>query len=368
MKVRIWLMGVLPVLAVLGTLAGLGYVKYRGIRQAMAAASMMTEPVETVRMVAVETVPFQRFLTAVGTVSALQHLVLSTETAGKVVEVGFDSGQLVEKGQLLLRLDASTEAAELRSAEAMAELAGLTLERLTQAMADDARSHHELDRAAAEREQALGRTEQLRAMIAKKEIRAAFKGHVGMRNVHPGQYLAEGARITTLQGVADTVHVDFSLPQTAAASLAPGAAVKVIVGDREVPAAIVAADAMVDPQTRNARLRADLPTNGLPLMPGMFLDVRVPLGTPTTVVAAPPTAIRRAPFGDHVFVMEPDAANPGRFRARQRFVKLGGATPQGMVTVVEGLKPGEVIAEEGSFKLREGAAVRPPEAQASAGH
>ena len=41
---------------------------------------------------------------------------------------------------------------------------------------------------------------------------------------------------------------------------------------------------------------------------------------------------------------------------------------QGMVTVVEGLKPGEVIAEEGSFKLREGAAVRPPEAQASAGH
>ena len=229
-------MGVLPVLAVLGTLAGLGYVKYRGIRQAMAAASMMTEPVETVRMVAVETVPFQRFLTAVGTVSALQHLVLSTETAGKVVEVGFDSGQLVEKGQLLLRLDASTEAAELRSAEAMAELAGLTLERLTQAMADDARSHHELDRAAAEREQALGRTEQLRAMIAKKEIRAAFKGHVGMRNVHPGQYLAEGARITTLQGVADTVHVDFSLPQTAAASLAPGPKALRLVARRDLPA------------------------------------------------------------------------------------------------------------------------------------
>ena len=95
MRVRIWLMGVLPVLAVLGTLAGLGYVKYRGIRQAMAAASMMTEPVETVRMVAVETVPFQRFLTAVGTVSALQHLVLSTETAGKVVEVRIVSGPRV---------------------------------------------------------------------------------------------------------------------------------------------------------------------------------------------------------------------------------------------------------------------------------
>src|SRR5262249_13877130 len=105
-------------------------------------------------------------------------------------------------------------------------------------------------------------------------------------------------------------------------------------------------------------------------VPGMFVDVRVPVGEPETVVAAPPTAIRHAPFGDQLFVIEPDPTDPVKLRAHQRFVRLGGSVhmPSGdLVGGVEGLKAGDRVAADGSFKRQDGALVSapPPAAPAS---
>ena len=93
----------------------------------------------------------------------------------------------------------------------------------------------------------------LRALIAKKTIRAPFRARVGLADVHPGQYLNEGVTLTTLQGVADEVHVDFSLSQSVAAGIQPGSSVEVRTSrGQTLTAEVVAVDSRVDPTTRSA--------------------------------------------------------------------------------------------------------------------
>ncbi len=355
--------------AVVAVALGLGAWKYLQMHGGKSAGGGF-EPTEFVRIETASVGPFQRTMTAVGSVQAIRHITIANEVAGKVADVSFDSGQIVERGHVLIQLDSATERADLKAAQAQAALARTSYERWTQAMESNAGSKQELDKARAELDQTMARVEQLNAIIEKKQIKAPFRGRVGLRDTHPGQYLAEGTRITTLQGLDEQVYVDFSMPQARAAATPVGAQVGVHVAGHELTATVSAVDAQIDLATRNARVRATMPSFDNRLVPGMFVDVRIPLGAAEEVVKVPTTSVRRAPFGDFVFVItdgEKDAQGNATLRAHQRFVKVGGSMGQDVI-ITDGLKAGERIAGDGSFKLREGVRVmEPPPAQAPAG-
>jgi membrane fusion protein (multidrug efflux system) len=183
--------------------------------------------------------------------------------------------------------------------------------------------------------------------------------------VHPGQYLDAGTDLTTLQAVASAVHIDFAVPQTVASGLARGSAVQVLVGGDDTPfkADIVAVDARVDPQTRNATVRARLAGGraGTPA-PGASVQVMVPVGPPQPTVVIPATALRKGPEGDHVFVVEGEGERG--LRAHVRRVEAG-AMSGDEVLVRSGLHEGEQVATSGSFKLRDGMLVAIANRQAS---
>src|SRR5687768_11323967 len=121
-----------------------------------------------------------------------------------------------------------------------------------------AASQIELDNARAERDIALAQVARTKAIIARKTIRAPFRARIGMSDVHPGQFLEAGTRLTTLQGVDGASHVDFAVAQSVAATLREGVQVRVFAGNSTtpIPARIVAVDSRVDPTTRNATIRA----------------------------------------------------------------------------------------------------------------
>ena len=96
------------------------------------------------------------------------------------------------------------------------------------------------------------------------------------------------------------------------------------------------------------------------LRPGAFVDVVAVIAPPRPALLVPLTAVRRAPYGEHVFVL---VKEDGQSRARQRVVRTGEVQGTDIV-ITEGLAEGEVIAGAGSFKLREGLLVEmtePPE-------
>ncbi len=365
MKWRTFLAMIGALVLTAGVAGGLGYWKWKGIQKAMRAGPPPEFP-EAVVLATVESRPYQRSFQAVGTIQAIRHITVATEVSGKVAHVGYESGQTIEEGAVILRLDTSTEEADLRAAEALVRLNQATLDRYEQVSAN-AISKQEVDRVRAELDQSRARVEQLKTTIAKKEIRAPFAGKLGMRDVQPGQYLAQGETITTLQGTSDEVYVDFSVPQLQAAGIPVGGTVSVMVAGREVTARVIASDPRIDMTTRNARVRAIMPSMGGRLTPGMFVDVRIPLGEAEEVLTIPPTAVRYAPFGSYTFVVEPDPKDAKALRVHQRFIKAAGSTG-GRVIIQDGLKAGERVAADGAFKLREGALVfEPPAGMAGAG-
>jgi len=386
------LKGIVAACAVIGGLlaigAGLAYFKWSQIDRAMSMPPPPEFP-EAVVVAPVERLIWGPTARLSGTVLAKQSVMLSNEVAGRVNEVHFESGGAVDAGQVLIVLDSSSQQADLdaqrashRVAQANVRVAESNLRlrqanhgRIVQASEENAATPFELDQsqanldqaqallaqAQAEEEQAEARIRQLETTIAKMSLAAPFRARAGLRNIHPGQYLPEDRGVVTLQSIDDTIYMDFAVPQDQAARVKKGDVVVASVpaiSPEPQPITVVAIDAIADRGTRNVRIRGEISNPEERLRPGMWIDVEVPVEAPREHLVIPATAVRRAPYGEHVFVVAPDPANPEALRAQQRFVTLG-AGIGGNVIVVDGLRDGEQVATEGSFKLRDGALVRP---------
>jgi membrane fusion protein (multidrug efflux system) len=263
----------------------------------------------------------------------------------------------VEAGQILVRFDTSEEQAALAAAQAEARLARLTFERRQALRSRQTVSAQDLDQAREEHAGAVARVATLKAGIDKKTIRAPFRARVGLTDLQPGAYLDVGTPIAMLQGVAADAYVDFSLPQEAAAAIAPGAGVR-LVGQRfpdgAASAEIIAGDASVDGSSRAVRFRALAKGLGDSLRPGAYVDVVVVTAPPQPALFVPLTSVRRASFGQHVYLLVEDG---GMLRARQRIVQTGPVVGD-EIAIVDGLAEGDLVAGAGSFKLREGLMVQ----------
>jgi membrane fusion protein (multidrug efflux system) len=179
-----------------------------------------------------------------------------------------------------------------------------------------------------------------------------------MRTVHEGQYLKEGTDVVELQELTDQIYLDFAIPQQYAPRVKEGTTVMAtadLLGSEPVKIKVVAVDATVNNETRNLRIRSIVDNTQGRLVPGMSVQVKVPIEEPKSYVVVPSMAVHRAAYANSVFVVTPEPDGQ-TFRAHQRFVTLGPTVGENAI-VLQGLKPGERIAGAGSFKLREGAKV-----------
>ncbi len=352
MSRRGWIGSLLLLVAVVGAGGALTAWKQNAIQAADMASASQPETMETVTIAVAKEREHQATTTSIGTVLALRSITLRNELAGTVRDVMLVPGEIVEEGTVLVALDVDVEEAELRAQEAQAALAETLLGRMERAGSSRGASEMEVDRARAERDVTLALIARTKAVIDHKTIRAPFRARVGIADVHVGQYLDEGTELTTLQGVDESAHVDFTVAQQVAAGLEPGAAIAILADGKAEPisAAIVAVDARVDPATRNAMVRAKVESADADLVPGASVRVRVPIGPPRAAVAVPVSALRKGPSGDHVFVIAPDDAGDSRAHVRQ--VKSGTVLGD-EVLIHEGLSAGEQVAASGSFKLHE---------------
>lgn len=346
--------GSVALIAVVAAVAvGLGLWKWQSLRgNAVADAEMP----ETVATITTQSRPYRPTTTAIGTVIALRSVTLRNEVAGTVASVALDSGTVVEAGAVLLRLDTSVEEADLAAQQAEAALARRRLERMQQLVQKKATSVESLEQAQAQHDVLVAQIGRTRAVIARKVMRAPFRARVGIADVHPGQYLEEGTLLTTLQGVDDAVHVDFTVSQQVAAGLRGNSEIEII-DTAPIAARVLAVDARVDPATRNATVRARVDTaqaQARALAPGASVRVRIPGAEAREAIIVPSSALRRGPEGEHLFVIATDAK--GTSRAQLRRVRAG--TVLGDEVLIEsGLKAGERVATAGSFKLRDNALV-----------
>ena len=328
--------------------------------KAMGAANM-TMPPTTVTAAPANEDNWEATLNASGSLVSVQGVTIGAEVPGKIVKIAFEPGATVKAGDILVQLDISTEEAQLRSAEASAALAKANLTRARDLRQSNTNSPAELDAADAQAKQADAQAENLRAVIAKKTMRAPFAGRLGLRLVNLGQILREGEAITTLQTM-DPIFVNFSLPQQRLSQIAVGHVIRIktdAAPGKAFEGKITAISPEIDSATRNIRVQATVSNSEEKLRAGMFVNVDVVMPTQTKVLAIPVTAVLYAPFGDSVFIVDEskdDKGGKGALVLRQQFVKLGDARGD-FVSVLDGLKPGEKVVTSGAFKLRQGMTV-----------
>ena len=346
-------------LLAMGLLVGgvLGYKLYGRYMMNKAMAAQKPPPA-TVSVTEARELTWEPTLHAVGSLAAVQGIIVNAQLDGAVTRIAFESGATVKAGDLLIQQDISAEEAQLANAQAGAVLARLNLDRAKELRAQSTNAQADLDAATAASEQTHATVEELKAVIDKRTIRAPFDGGLGIRQVSLGQFLRSGAAVVTLQ-MLDPIYVNFALPQQNVAQVAAGQPVRVSVDayPGEVFAgAVNALNPDVDDATRNFQIQATLKNPDGRLRPGMFGSVEVQLPASEKVVTLPLSAIVYNPYGNAVYVVEGQGKKGGDLTVRQQFVQTG-ATRGDQVAVTKGVNSGDVVVTAGQLKLRNGASI-----------
>ena len=339
----------------------LGGVKGLQINRMIAQGKQYVPPPETVTSAAAQSTTWPSVLTAVGSLEAVQGVMVTAELTGKVVKIAFEPGSAVKAGDLLVQQDTTSEAAQLRSAEASMELARLNLERAKELLPEKVITPSNYDSVEAEYKQAAAQVDAIRATIAKKTIRAPFAGRLGLRLINLGQTLNDGDTIVSLQAM-DPIFINFQLPQQELAKIRQGLPVKLTsdaLPGETIEGSITAVNPQVDNATRNLRAQATVANTRELLRPGMFVNVTLVLPEVQSVLIIPSTTVLYAPYSDSVFIVEDKRNDTGASSGsvvRQQFVRLGEKRGD-YITVLSGIKEGETVVSTGAFKLRNGQAV-----------
>ena len=334
----------------------LAAIKILQIRALIAAAPSFAPPPSTVATAVAHTEQWPDTLSAIGSVSAAQGVIVAPEIAGTVTQIAFESGATVKQGDLLVKLDTSSEDAQLRAAEAQVQLAQLNTERTRKLRADKTVSQSELDTAEANLKQLEANADEIRATIDKKTIRAPFAGRLGIRLVNLGEQLDVGKSIVSLQSLTP-MYVDFSLPQQDLEKLQTGLKVRVTSDaypDKKFEGELTAINPDLNATTRSIQLRASFANADQLLRPGMFVRVEVELPGEENVLVIPPTAVLSAPYGDAIYLIELQTTNGvTNLVAQQKFIRTGRALGD-FVSVESGLQAGDRVVAAGQFKLHSG--------------
>jgi len=345
--------------------------------------SQMKPPAATVTAEPAKIEKWGEQLTSIGSLIASQGVDVTTQVAGVVTEIFFESGQDVEQGAKLVQLDVAVELADLASGKATLQEAEVAFQRQTDLINKRVTSEANLDTARAKRDTAQAAVKRVEAVIAQKLIVAPFSGRLGIRKVEKGQYVSAGPALTSLQAL-DPIRVDFPMPEQSIGKLRVGQAISLTVDafpGQVFKGEIQSLDARVAQDTRTLLVRGILANKERKLLPGMFANVTVHAGEPINVVTVPRTAVTYSLYGDSVYVVKPAPAKEGQAQgasqaqgagaqageaqkpaepaliADRRFVKSG-AVREDRVAITSGLQAGEEVVTTGQIKLNPGAAIR----------
>lgn len=358
------------ILAILAAVAGGGYWNWKSSADPADSAASAPKggggggggmPVEAA---VIEAESLSRTAVAIGTLRSAESVVISSEIAGRIVDIGFDEGQPIDAGALLFRLDDSILKAERNQARANLTLARRNNERAQELHRKNLASARERDETAANLEVAQAALELAEARLDKATIRAPFSGIAGLRRVSPGDYVTAGTALVNLEAI-DTLKVDFRVAEKALPALATGQQLTLNVdawpGER-FAAEVYAIDPRVDVANRSIGLRARLENPDGKLRPGLFAKVMLAFATVDDAVLVPEQAVMPRGEQSFIYVIEDG-------KAAIRPVKLG-LRRAGRVQVVDGVNAGETIVTAGWQKIGPGSEVMPinlkPPAEADA--
>ncbi len=290
-------------------------------------------------------------VTAVGSLLAEESVIIRPEIDGRIINLHFEEGQLVEVGQRLVTIDSTEYAAQLSAIKADLRTEQQKFDRLQELFEKEFISKEALDIQQGSVEKLAARVEEAQSVLNKTRILAPFSGIVGLREVSPGAYVRAGADIVPLENVA-SIKVDFRIPEIYLSKIKgnPKVSLKLDAYPNEVfRGKVYAVQPAVDKSTRTVLMRARIANKQGKLKPGMFARVSMVLATRPKAITVPEQALW--PQGTDNYVFKVIDGN-----VKLTKVLVGKRQP-GSVEIDSGLISGDLVVTEGQIKLRDGAPV-----------
>ena len=287
-----------------------------------------------------------------GTLLPLDQVELKAETSGRLVYLSVKDGAPVEKGALIARIDDAELRAQEKQAAAQLEYAKQNEQRVRTLTEKEGATVAELETAVATLRSAEASLEQIKAQLAKTEVRAPFAGTLGFLNVSKGAWMTSGTSIATLSSV-NRLKVEFALPQRYATSVGKGRTVTVRDEEQNlrVEGKIESLEPNLSDANRSRMIRAVIDNGKGKFLSGGFVKVNVSFEAPKEMpMPIPSEAVTLDDAGAYVFV-----AKGGK--AVQTRVKTGLRTPIS-VGITSGLNESDTVIVSGMMSMKNGASVK----------
>ncbi len=345
-------------LGVLALALGAAACKQRG---AEATVTPAEAPPVVVKTEAASPLEVPKMLRLTGSLRGNREADLAANASGRVLSVAFERGAHVNEGRVLATLD--TRAAELSAAEARAQADSVRAQeeqakdecsRYVQLKEKGAVSDLEYDQRIAQcrtlplsAQAASARADLAAQNVGDGQIRAPFTGIIAERFVEVGQFVRQDSKVATIVSV-DPIRLELAIPEAEVARVSPGAEVSFAVSaypDRQFSGKVRFVSGVVRRTTRDRVVEALVPNPERQLLPGMFADAQLRVGS-QQLPSVPKSALAQRGDHTHLFVVSDG-------RLEERVVALGAAVGD-RVSVQRGLRIGEHVVVSDASVLGNG--------------
>ncbi|MEZ8760358.1 efflux RND transporter periplasmic adaptor subunit [Vibrio splendidus] len=339
---------------------GFHYVKGEMIKEKVANFKLPAISVTTEK---INQDTWDKSLKVIGNIHSNQSIDVTSQMSGQVKEILFTSGQQVNKGDVLVKLDDALLKSNYKSQLSKVELVRVELMRNKLLLRNNSVSKNSVDKLQAQFNAEGAKLEYIATQIDYMKVKAPFSGSVGIRNIDVGDFINSSTAIVELEDKSKQ-YVDFSIPELYLHDVKVGQDLQFYseaTNDEVFHGTISAIEPSSDSNTHNIELRA-MANQAVPLEAGMYVDATLITSESDTIVAVPSVAISYTLYGNTVFVLDTstkkasehssnDASPFYEYKVVQRTVEVG-PKQGGYVGVVSGLKEGDVVVTSNQHQLK----------------
>ncbi|PMK13093.1 efflux RND transporter periplasmic adaptor subunit [Vibrio splendidus] len=339
---------------------GFHYVKGEMIKEKVANFKLPAISVTTEK---VNQDTWDKSLKVIGNIHSNQSIDVTSQMSGQVKEILFTSGQQVNNGDVLVKLDDALLKSNYKSQLSKVELVRVELMRNKLLLRNNSVSKNSVDKLQAQFNAEGAKLEYIATQIDYMKVKAPFSGSIGIRNIDVGDFINSSTAIVELEDKSKQ-YVDFSIPELYLHDVKVGQDLQFnseATNDEVFHGTISAIEPSSDSNTHNIELRA-MANQAVPLEAGMYVDATLITSESDTIVAVPSVAISYTLYGNTVFVLDTstkkasehssnDASPFYEYKVVQRTVEVG-PKQGGYVGVVSGLKEGDVVVTSNQHQLK----------------